>query len=74
MRAAQTLLDHDDQTLAQVRDQQALLQFLQGHFREAEKTALLSLTSAQQLEDGLGRETAIAMCQLRLGAILLGLL
>ena len=70
--AAQTLLDPNDQTLAQVRDQQALLQFLQGHFKEAERTAALSLASAQQLQDGGGRDSAIAMCQLRLGAVLLG--
>lgn len=72
VRAAETLLDRNDQTLAQVRDQQALLQFLQGQFREAEQAALLSLQATQQVTAEQGRDSAVAMCQLRLGTIFLG--
>lgn len=72
VKAAKTVLERNDHMLAQLQDQLALLQFLQGDFKQAEKTALLSLASAQQLETGEGRSLSVAMCQLRLGAILQG--
>ena len=58
----------------QVRDQLALLQYLQGRFAEAKKNAVLSLAAVRGAGvDGDGEGgMAEAMCSLRLGIISLG--
>ena len=71
--AAESVLDTRDPALARIWDQAALLQFFLGRFREAERNCLKSLEAAKSLEQEEGRGIAVAMCQLRLGTIYLGL-
>ena len=57
--------------LAQLRDQLALLQYIQGDLARAENSARASLEWAQKsFQDD---APITAMCQLRLGSILVGL-
>jgi len=58
----------------QVRDQLALLQYLQGRFVEAEKNAVLSLAAVKGVGTNEGGELVEAMCSLRLGIITFGIL
>ena len=72
MKNASTALAEGDPMLAALWDQAALLQFFQGRFPEAEVNARRSLAAARQLPEEDGKLPAVAMCQLRLGTILLG--
>ena len=69
---AQELEDADALGFAQLRDQLALLQYVRGDLKRAETSARASLKLA---EDSFSQEAPIAaMCQLRLGTILIGVL
>lgn len=72
LKSAEPVLGDGHPLLAQLSDQVALLQFFQGHFREAQQHAAHSLQASQALPEEEGRAPAVALCQLRLGTILLG--